>query len=37
MQNLKIGYAASLSNVLMIVGIVMGFVFIQSLYAKKES
>lgn len=37
MQNLKIGYAASLSNVLMVIGIIMGFIFIQSLYTKKES
>jgi len=37
MQNLKIGYAASLSNVLMLIGIAMGFIFVQSLYAKKES
>jgi multiple sugar transport system permease protein len=37
MQNLKIGYAAALSNVLMLVGIVMGCVFVRSLYVKKES
>jgi multiple sugar transport system permease protein len=37
MQNLKIGYAASLSNVLMILGMILGYAFVQSLYSKKES
>jgi multiple sugar transport system permease protein len=37
MQNLKIGYAAALSNLLMLAGIVLGCVFVRSLYMKKES
>jgi multiple sugar transport system permease protein len=37
MQNLKIGYAAALSNVLMLAGIVLGCVFVRSLFVKKES
>jgi len=37
MQNLKIGYAASLSNVLLILGIVVGVLFVQSLFREKEA
>lgn len=37
MQHLKIGYAAALSNVLLLFGVVAGVFFIQSLYREREA
>jgi multiple sugar transport system permease protein len=37
MQFLKIGYAATLSNVLLVLGVIAGVFFIQSLYKRKEA
>jgi multiple sugar transport system permease protein len=37
MQHLKIGYAAALSNVLLLFGVIAGVFFIQSLYKGKEA
>jgi multiple sugar transport system permease protein len=33
MEHLRIGYAASLSNVLLLIGLVIGFLFIRRMYA----
>ncbi len=35
MQHLHIGYAASLSNVLLVIGVIIGVFFINTLYSKK--
>lgn len=37
MQHLKIGYAAALSNVLLVFGVIAGVFFVQSLYKGKEA
>jgi multiple sugar transport system permease protein len=35
-QQLKVGYAASLANVLLVVGVILGIIFIRSLYRGKR-
>jgi multiple sugar transport system permease protein len=35
-QQLKVGYAASLANVLLVVGVILGIFFIRSLYRGKR-